>query len=917
MAPPNLVGVWQILKCGQLSADCSCGKNYGIEGTTFQLDDAGDVSWKPSEGAKTIPILNCDTYEVYNPTHNSTVIQFGAHIGHVIEFKVEDMEPPGYITLRNDLWCCLRCKRVPTEELEPLLDTPYTLHPALEDGYFSDITLTASNGKKFSVHSCILALSLPDVDWNQTATPLSGLPEDILSAILYYLYAECLPVNLTEFCAQQIISIVSKLPNGALTKLADLCQLFLKHMALKKEITSLTEDMHACGDQVIEHFTGSKSAVSQGAESLKSNPAKLCYVLKQCVRECAVGVAKFVVLCHLITTRKKELTCDERSEIIRYAKSRLPMFLKQLHQLLKVIKSTFSGMTSVQRFDIATYIVPEIELVLDVVSAIALDIKTAMEQIINDICPHVHLHPPADPQNSRSESSFSTDGISNLRANAENVQDGDILTSSLNAILTLKEISKLRRFHQWMTFSLAWLLQRRENFHEMSSVNKVRSVVRNLDQLLEELPVFLLRLQEVDDKLEWREFKFVFTIAASKTSGWVDIMLSHKSLLQEVFNQVSNHVQREEFTRSLLTLGLIDPSQQGCATADNAEACSSYIQSTSSTMEKSDEKLNLLQSVCISPSSRKSYLSSQALPLLKSEKGCDMVFEVVATKDLDSAVDQPGSESVSCNNTEPKEEVHTVKAHRVIVAARCDWFRRALLSGMRETIDRKILVHDTNPALFSVFLEYLYSGCVNIKELSVDQVAELMMLSDRYEVDVLKQVCEQVLKRHIDGDSMLYFLSLADQFNARALKDACLTYASHHPGIMDHDLFEELPQSLQSEIYDLIIWVKPSIAEPAEPSEPRVKFSSPDLSCSSSLEDLEDLMANLRTGGSQANRSISDSLEELPLTQDTSRLERCVQDLFDIVGEEASRHELVQLAMAADYDVNRAANFYYEQKKQS
>jgi hypothetical protein len=34
------------------------------------------------------------------------------------------------------------------------------------------------------------------------------------------------------------------------------------------------------------------------------------------------------------------------------------------------------------------------------------------------------------------------------------------------------------------------------------------------------------------------------------------------------------------------------------------------------------------------------------------------------------------------------EEVCSIQAHRVIVAARCDWFRRALLSGMREAIDR-------------------------------------------------------------------------------------------------------------------------------------------------------------------------------------------------------------------------------------
>ena len=34
------------------------------------------------------------------------------------------------------------------------------------------------------------------------------------------------------------------------------------------------------------------------------------------------------------------------------------------------------------------------------------------------------------------------------------------------------------------------------------------------------------------------------------------------------------------------------------------------------------------------------------------------------------------------------EEACSIRAHRVIVAARCDWFRRALLSGMREAIDR-------------------------------------------------------------------------------------------------------------------------------------------------------------------------------------------------------------------------------------
>lgn len=75
----------------------------------------------------------------------------------------------------------------------------------------------------------------------------------------------------------------------------DVGHLFLNNVFLflfifySTEITTLTEDMYACGNQIIEHFTGAKSAVSQGSDNLKSNPAKLCYVLKQCVRECAVG----------------------------------------------------------------------------------------------------------------------------------------------------------------------------------------------------------------------------------------------------------------------------------------------------------------------------------------------------------------------------------------------------------------------------------------------------------------------------------------------------------------------------------------------------------------------------------------------------------------------------------------------------
>lgn len=54
----------------------------------------------------------------------------------------------------------------------------------------------------------------------------------------------------------------------------------------------------------------------------------------------------------------------------------------------------------------------------------------------------------------------------------------------------------------------------------MTFTQKARSVSRNLEQLIDELPFFLLRLVEItgalDDRVEWRDFKFFFKVSTSK-----------------------------------------------------------------------------------------------------------------------------------------------------------------------------------------------------------------------------------------------------------------------------------------------------------------------------------------------------------------------------------------------------------------
>jgi hypothetical protein len=92
--------------------------------------------------------------------------------------------------------------------------------------------------------------------------------------------------------------------------------------------------------------------------------------------------------------------------------------------------------------------------------------------------------------------------------------------------------------------------------------------------------------------------------------------------------------------------------------------------------------------------------------------------------------------------------VTRVAAHRVIVCARCSWFRRALASGMQEAQQRRIILHDTSPAVFDIFLQFVYAGLQDLPPLecrlpSIGQLADLLLLADRYEAGLEKTRVKQ------------------------------------------------------------------------------------------------------------------------------------------------------------------------------
>ncbi|CAN8003004.1 unnamed protein product, partial [Ixodes hexagonus] len=934
MADENIYcGSWKITKCISLAAGTEVAE---VEGTEFTLDESGDLTWKVPDNAEPMPFFSCETFEVFlgNPHY---IRFFGTFAGHVIEFRVAHSDEDG-INLIYEGWCVLQCVKLAQAEMG--WDEPFSYLHALEEGYFSDAVVTAEGGKQLPVHLTLLRLSCPLVDW-QSASPLDGLPDPVVRAALHCAYADCLPPGTTEETARSCLTLLGP-PVVGFERLTALCRLFLHNVAVRQQVVSLVADMHRCASSVVDCFSAKVGlenspgdrhrADASGAHAVANAaaaPARLCYIVGQALRECAVAASKLLLLCDLFSRHKHQLSREERRDLIKYCVSRLPIFMNQLQKLLEAVKRSFGNLSFTERTVIAAYVVPElftmsslphyilkyapngctlaqIESSLDSLFQLIAEAKCALDLIISRMS-----------NDKGSSASVATD--SEARATV-----GQVLNQSLRNSLNVRELVKLRSFYEKVFVTFISLMRKKESFCDMGSGSKIRSVAKKLEQFIDEIPMLLLRIEElrsaVLEKQSWKEWKFLFKLGTSKVTWVLNKLVSHRSTLKTVVAHLCDLVARDQFTSALVQLGVLAPTsssgqphQNGIENDDATSTPAAAATTVSPALRAMSFQTESLESLCVPPPARDSRLAKDSLQLLLDGKDTDMSFEIVPPV-------VPGDGLTGSHRR--------IEAHRVVVATRCNWFKKALLSGMRESIDRQVvaksMVHDTHPEVFRLFLEYLYRGCLDSRTLATEQLVELMQLGDRYEVDMLKQISEDALRDHLDEDSALFLLNLADQLNARNLRNSVLEFVAINKDVVKSEGYFELPKDLQTEIMETITWFELRSSQRAEDATPfgrQFEVTSPS-SASSSLLDMDEFASALNISGKElgsnchgergaAHSSSWNSLEELPLTHDSAQLEVCVEQLRDVVGEAVPREALVQVSLAADYDVNRALNFFF------
>lgn len=113
-----------------------------------------------------------------------------------------------------------------------------------------------------------------------------------------------------------------------------------------------------------------------------------------------------------------------------------------------------------------------------------------------------------------------------------------------------------------------------------------------------------------------------------------------------------------------------------------------------------------------------------------------------------------------------------IHAHKIL-CLRCSYFRNMLTGEYMESKASEIVIEDIGYQVFLILLEYLYSDHVDV---TIENAMEILIVAEKFGVDRLKKICENIMIDAINVISVSTILLTADEHNAGNLRDRCMRF---------------------------------------------------------------------------------------------------------------------------------------------
>ena len=115
-----------------------------------------------------------------------------------------------------------------------------------------------------------------------------------------------------------------------------------------------------------------------------------------------------------------------------------------------------------------------------------------------------------------------------------------------------------------------------------------------------------------------------------------------------------------------------------------------------------------------------------------------------------------------------------------------------LQAGMKEKQTKEIFIKDFNSKTVAEMLYFMYTGDISLDD-TEDMLSDLLRVADKYQLDDLKEMCEEKLVSNLSVENSIDSLVLGDSLNASKLKKMALDLvAKNMKKIVNMDVYKDL-----------------------------------------------------------------------------------------------------------------------------
>ncbi|KPJ15076.1 Actin-binding protein IPP [Papilio machaon] len=132
-----------------------------------------------------------------------------------------------------------------------------------------------------------------------------------------------------------------------------------------------------------------------------------------------------------------------------------------------------------------------------------------------------------------------------------------------------------------------------------------------------------------------------------------------------------------------------------------------------------------------------------------------------------------------------------VKAHRVVLAASCEYFDAMFSVGLEETHKGHVILPNVPPGILPMIVDFIYTGEIIIDKATVQH---LLVVADMLQLRELVSGCGEYLKRELHPSNALGIYRFAESHNCMSLAEEALAHAQVHWNLVTKgEEFLELP----------------------------------------------------------------------------------------------------------------------------